>query len=52
MIAGVMVLVFLITETWATLTVIGAGYILSIPFAVRKALQMKREEEAKNNRGS
>ncbi len=44
-VAGV-VLVFLVTEPWATLSFVGLAYLLSIPVAVYVADRMRREEEA------
>lgn len=44
LVALVIVLVFLITETWATLMVIGFAYVASIPFAIASAARMRRAE--------
>lgn len=51
LIGGVIVLVFLITETWATLMVLGLTYIASIPFAVVTARRLKLADEAQPKDG-
>lgn len=43
LVGGVIVLVFLITETWATLMIIGTAYILSIPFAIVSARRLRAQ---------
>lgn len=40
----VVVLVFLITEPWATLMVIGLGYVASIPYAIMSASKLRKAE--------
>jgi len=44
LLASVVILVLLITETWAMLTLIGIGYLISIPFAVVSARRLQQAE--------
>ena len=46
LVLAVMVVVFLVTEPWATLSFVGLVYLLSIPVAVYVADRMRRQEEA------
>ena len=44
LLASVVILVFLITETWATLTLIGLSYLISIPFAIVSARKLQQAD--------
>lgn len=46
LVLAALLVVFLVTEPWATLTFVGFVYLLSIPAAVWVAAQMRRREEA------
>lgn len=46
LVGGVVFLVFLITETWATLLVVGLAYMVSIPFSIWIARRLQAEELA------
>lgn len=45
MVLAALLVVFLVTEPWATLTFVGFVYLVSIPVAVVVAARMKREED-------